>query len=308
MGYLKLTNETFKERARQIHGDKYDYSKVEYGKNNKEKVCIICPEHGEFWQRPNRHLRGDGCPFCSSSKKMTQDEFINKVNLIYKGKYDFSKAIYVNTDAKVKCICPEHGEFWQTPHHLLKGVACERCGRKRASELKTKKASDEFIKKAIGIHGNKYDYSKVEYVNNREKICIICPEHGEFWQTPNSHLSGQGCPKCNSSKLEREVRNFLTENKIQFEEQKSFEWLKNYKKMKLDFFLPKYNIAIECQGGQHFKPINFFGGKDGFLKIINRDKKKNELCKNNNVKILYYSDDSYPGMITEISDLEKMIF
>ena len=54
MGYLKLTNETFKERARQIHGDKYDYSKVEYGKNNKEKVCIICPEHGEFWQTPNR--------------------------------------------------------------------------------------------------------------------------------------------------------------------------------------------------------------------------------------------------------------
>jgi hypothetical protein len=307
MGYLKLTNETFKERARQIHGNKYDYSKVEYGKNNKEKVCIICPEHGEFWQSPNGHLHGYGCPYCCRNKKITQKEFIEKVNSLYKGKYDFSQSVYVNTDTKVKCICQEHGEFWQTPHHLLKGVACERCGRESMSEIKIKKSAENFEKKAKKVHGDKYDYSKVKYTHNQNEVCIICPEHGEFWQKPSMHLFGHGCPICNSSKLEMKVRFFLTENNIKFEEQKKFEWLKCNGYLRLDFYLPEYNVAIECQGEQHFKPVKYFGGNSGFLKTINRDKKKNELCEKNGIKIIYFSEKKYPGMLTDLNKIKKII-
>jgi very-short-patch-repair endonuclease len=292
------------ERARQIHNNKYDYSKTEYGKNNKEKVCIICPIHGEFWQSPNRHMRGDGCPLCGGSKKLTQNEFIDRISKIYEGKYDFSESLYVNTDTKVKCFCYKHGEFWQTPHHLLKGIACEKCGRERMSKKKIEKSSKNFERGARKIHGDKYDYSKVEYSHNQHEVCIICPEHGEFWQMPVRHLSGNGCPKCNSSRLETNVRNFLKENDINFEEQKKFDWLG---KQSIDFYLPEYKIGIECQGIQHFKPIEFFGGISGFIKTISRDKNKNKLCKENGIKVLYYSVEDFPGMITDINELKKAI-
>ncbi len=120
----KLTKDEFIEKSKNVHGDKYDYSKVNYI-NANENVCIICPEHGEFWQKPNNHLNGNGCPLCVRKK-------------------------------------------WDTK---------------------------SFIEKAMEIHGNKYDYSKTEYKSTREKVCIICPEHGEFWQYPLSHLEGCGCRK-----------------------------------------------------------------------------------------------------------------
>ena len=110
----------FIEKAKAVHGDKYDYSKVEYVKA-KEKVCIICQEHGEFWQTPNNHLRGEGCPFCYGSKKLTTEEFISKAKQIHGNKYDYSNVNYVNKYTKVCIICPEHGEFWQKPSNHLKG-------------------------------------------------------------------------------------------------------------------------------------------------------------------------------------------
>ena len=126
-----MTTEEFIQKAKAVHGDKYDYSKVEYV-NNKTKVCITCPEHGEFWQRPNDHISHVGCPLCSLER---------------------------NTKLRVM-------------------------------------SNAEFIQKANAIHGDKYDYSKVEYVNNKTKVCIICPIHGEFWQNASSHIRGAGCPVC----------------------------------------------------------------------------------------------------------------
>ena len=136
-----LTTESFIEKAKKVHGDKYDYSKVEY-KNCKTKVCIICPKHGEFWQEARQHLSGRGCPECKRKK----------------------------------------------------------CGSSQKSNIK------DFINKAKEVHGNKYDYSKVEYKNSKTKVCIICPEHGEFWQRPYVHLLGQGCPKCGNKKKHHSSR------------------------------------------------------------------------------------------------------
>lgn len=285
-----MKKDEFIKKSQKIHGDKYDYSKVEYV-NNKTKVCIICPEHGEFWQRPCDHLNKKGCPYCryiSSSLKLRSNtnDFIKKSKNIYGDKYDYSKVDYVNTKTKVCIICPEHGEFWQTPNNFLNGHTCQKCNiEKRAEEQKLGKIN--FIKRAKQIHGNKYDYSKVEYVNNHTKVCIICPIHGEFWQTPDSHLQGNGCYKCRHSKLEDNLFIFLTKNNIKFETQKSFNWLKYKKPLRLDFYLPDYNIAIECQGIQHFEPVKYFGGEERFNETRERDIIKRELCEKNGIKIIY---------------------
>jgi very-short-patch-repair endonuclease len=194
----KKTKESFIEESKFVHGDKYDYSKVEYV-NARTKVCIICPEHGEFWQRPADHVRGIGCPKCkvdkiTSARRLSTNEFIEKSKNIHGNKYDYSKVEYVNAKTKVCIICPEHGEFWQTPSHHLLGQGCIKCKLDRPSPNRL--TTEEFISKAKQVHGDKYDYSKVNYLGNKTKVCIICPEHGEFWQTPNSHLGGEGCYKC----------------------------------------------------------------------------------------------------------------
>ena len=187
---MTFTKDDFIRLARKVHGDKYDYSKVEY-KNNKTDVCIICPIHGEFYQTPNSHyLKGRGCPICGGTKKSTKEDFIIKAKQVHGDKYDYSKVVYVNNQIKVCIICPEHGEFYQAPKNHLNGQGCPKCsGNKKLTK-------DDFIKKANEIHGYKYDYSKVEYINSQIKVCIICPEHGEFYQAPKNHLNGQGCPIC----------------------------------------------------------------------------------------------------------------
>ena len=193
------SKEEFIKKARKVHGDKYDYSNVDYV-NTMTKVCIICPKHGEFWQRPYSHLHGNGCSKCANEatgerRSFSKEEFIKKAREVHGDKYDYSKVNYVNNYTKVCIICHEHGEFWQTPSTHLRGQGCPKCNLKKQTCT-----TDEFIAKAKKIHGDKYDYSKVEYVNRKTKVCIICSKHGEFWQTPNHHLSGCGCPKCGIEK------------------------------------------------------------------------------------------------------------
>ena len=198
----RLTLDSFLERAMEVHGKKYDYSKVEYV-NNSTKVCIICPEHGEFWQTPQNHLKGSGCTLCFRKKNLsTNSDFIKKAQSVHLNKYDYSLVKYENSQTKVKIIChekdkngKEHGIFEQTPSTHLQGGGCPKCNRLKLRQ-QFQKQKEDFIQEAKEIHGSKYDYSKVAYVNNQTKVCIICPTHGEFWQTPNHHLHGSGCPKC----------------------------------------------------------------------------------------------------------------
>ena len=289
----KLTTEKFVEKARKVHGNKYDYSKVEY-KNAHTKVCITCPIHGEFWQIPNDHLNGCGCPKCKIDKitllkKGTTNTFIEKAKKVHGDKYDYSKVNYINAKTKICIICPIHGEFWQTPNKHLNGEGCIKCGIQNQSNSK-KCTIKDFIERAKKVHGNKYDYSKVEYINNKTKVCIVCPEHGEFWQEPSSHIHLKcGCPSCSQSHLENDTYSFLKNEEIIFEQQKKFNWLGL---MRLDFYLPEYNIAIECQGIQHYQPIEFFGGKKAFNDLINRDRLKKQLCEEHNIKMIYVDNST----------------
>ena len=236
------SNDKFISEAQMIHYGKYDYSKVEYV-NAKTKVCIICPEHGEFWQTPHNHLQGQGCPKCSPTLKLNKDVFIENSNKKHNGKYDYSKVKYINNRTKVCIICPEHGEFWQTPSNHMYGYGCAKCANSLNAENHTSN-TDIFIEKAKLIHLNKYDYSKVKYINNRTKVCIICPEHGEFWQTPDAHLSNKGCPKCGRvmSNPEDEIVNVLDKFCSQ---QRNHTILKG---KELDIFIPSLKIGIEYNG------------------------------------------------------------
>jgi very-short-patch-repair endonuclease len=283
----KLTTKDFIEKARKMHGDKYDYSKVNYI-DSRTAVCIICPEHGEFWQVPTSHLSGKGCGLCAGNK-LTEKMFIEKAKQVHGDKYDYSKVEYKGCKTKVCIICPEHGEFWQSPNNHLNGNTCPKCSKiSNLEKIKKKSGSnlETFIEKARKMHGDKYDYSKVKYTNNNTPVCIICPEHGEFWQKPNKHLQGHNCPICNESKLEEKTRLILKENNILFESQKKFDWLG---RKSLDFYLPDYNIAIECQGRQHFIASSFFGGKTGLKETKQRDDEKLKLCKQNGIKIIYFN-------------------
>ena len=283
---LSSSKEEFVRKSRKKHGDKYDYFKVDYV-GSKTKVCIICPKHGEFWQEANSHIRGQGCPKCKGNKtheKLTSSkkEFIKTACKVHGDKYDYSKVEYVNAHTKVCIICPEHGEFWQNPNGHLSSKGCLKCGH----HIPT---TEEWIASARKVHKGKYDYSKVVYAGTHTKVCIICSEHGhgEFWQTPCSHARGNGCPKCNLSHLERSVMNYLDEFGITYDYQKHFDWLG---KQSLDFYLPDYNVAIECQGEQHFFPVERFGGDEMFKKILERDKRKKSLCEKYRVKLLYFGN------------------
>ena len=128
----KVTLLDFVERSRLIHGDKYDYSMAEYV-NNRTKICIICPIHGEFWQKPYNHLQGKGCPECSreniiNKKRMSYSDFINRSNFVHNNKYNYNKVDYINCFTKVRITCPIHGDFLQSPAAHLRGQGCYKCG------------------------------------------------------------------------------------------------------------------------------------------------------------------------------------
>jgi len=287
---LSLTTEEFITKSKDIHSDNYDYSKVNYV-NNRTKVCIICSKHGEFWQTPNSHTQGQGCPKCRNEAngkhcRLSKEEFIKKAKEVHKDKYDYSKVKYEKSNMNICIVCPKHGEFLQEPNSHLRGAGCPKCGIEKVRESLSS-SKEEFITKARKQHGDKYDYSEVNYVNCEAKVCIICPEHGEFFQAPSSHLQGNGCPKCNLSHLERSVMNYLDDVGITYDYQKRFDWLGL---QSLDFYLSDYNVGIECQGLQHFESVDYFGGDKGFKKISERDKRKFKKCQKNGIKVLYYSN------------------
>ena len=188
----KKTNTEFIDQAKQIHNFKYDYSLVKYI-SSKNKIIIICKIHGEFQQKPNHHLSGQGCPGCARNIKRPIDDFIKDANIIHKNKYDYSLVEYKNS--KVKIICPIHGQFEQRDNDHLNGHGCIDCSHEKGSKKQTK-TTEQFIKDAIKIHKNTYDYSKVKYKTAHIKIKIICKKHGLFYQRAYTHLNGSGCSAC----------------------------------------------------------------------------------------------------------------
>ncbi len=186
VGNVKHTKNTFIEKAKTIHGDKYDYSKVVYNTRDS-KVIISCHLHGNFEVRPSKHFNGQGCPKCVKSI-YTTDMFVEKATIVHENKYDYSNVICDNKDSTVLIICKEHGQFEQIGRSHLRGSGCIKCYNK-----------EKFLERAIEIHKDRYDYSVMNYIHSTIPITIICKKHGQFKQPPSSHLRCiNGCPKCNA--------------------------------------------------------------------------------------------------------------
>ena len=235
-------------------------------------------------------------------KQLNTEQFIEKARKIHGDKYDYSKVEYKNTEIKVCIICSKHGEFYQSPHDHLAGKGCKLCA---IEEIKQKRrfSTEQFIEKARKIHGDKYDYSKVEYVGNHKKVSIICKKCGKiFFQTPHNHLSGQDCPNCvnaGPSKPEKQIMEFLNNMGEKFIYQKRFSDCRNKKPLPFDFYLPNRDICIEYQGKQHFNKVDKFGGDNGFKIIKLTDKIKKEWCSiPNNPTLLE---------ITYLDDINKVL-
>lgn len=307
----RLSESEYKERVRDIFGNYYNLDNLVYC-GSHEKVSVICPVHGEFKIRALNLLQGHGCPKCAvfkrcDGKKMTTTDFILRASKVHGNRYNYDAVVYEEWDKKVDIKCSKHGVFKQTPHLHLQGRGCPYCANENRNS-KNILGKDGFIKKAIKIHGEKYDYSKVNYVNNKTIVNIICPHHGEFLQRPDAHLNGKGCPICSESQLEKEVRIFLEKNNILFEREKKFDWLIDNGCLRLDFYLPDYNIAIECQGIQHYEPVDFSGRGKQFaesllLENLRRDEIKRKLCSQNGIKIVYFSKHDNNAEISDVNQL-----
>jgi len=280
----KQKDKDFIEKSKKIHGEKYDYSLVNYI-NNRTKVKLICNICGNIVeQTPTNNLRFD-CPYCSE-RIFDKKKFIENVNKIHNNKYDYSKINYSGAKNKIIIICPIHGEFKQRAgHHLVCG--CSKCSNKH------KYTTQEFIELVNIVHDFKYNYELVDYKNIKTKIKIICPEHGIFEQTPSSHLRGRGCSCCCESKGEKIIEKLLKSNKIEYVRQKTFDDCRNERLLYFDFYLPDKNTCIEFDGKQHFESIVYWGGEKHFEIVKKCDKIKNDYCHNNSINLIRikYTDD-----------------
>jgi hypothetical protein len=290
----KLTTKEFIDKSRVIHGDIYDYSKVDYV-GGRGKIDIVCPKHGVFTQRASAHKSGQGCPICNTmNRRCVLSEVLKEAKSIHNDKYDYSLIReYKTSNTKIPIICPKHGKFTITSHHHInRGQGCGEC---KSLGL------NGFLDKANEKHGDTYDYTLVDYVNNKTKVTIICPTHGEFKQRPSDHMFGCGCPICNESLGEKSIRLFLEQNNIMFIPQHRFGDCKNIKPLPFDFYLPEHNVCVEFNGKQHYEIVNHFGGSVKFIQRKINDDIKREYCVNNNIHLIIIKyDEPIEAILTNL--------
>lgn len=246
-------------------------------------------------------------------RKLTTEQFIEKAKMVHGDKYDYSLVEYKGSQINIKIKCNKCGNiFSQRPvDHINKKYGCNKCGRKNSARLKAemyKKSTEQFVKEAVQLLGNVFDYSKVEYINNKTNIEIICKKHGSFWQRPDHHLKDFcGCPKCKASGPEQVIINYLDKNKISYDFQKTFNECKSIKELPFDFYLKDYNLLIEYQGEQHYKKMRF--EKFDLTYRQKCDKIKKEFALNNNFNFLeipYWENKNIFNIIGEaIENIKK---
>lgn len=189
----------FIQKSIDKYGDKYAYNKVDY-RDSKTHVILTCNIHGEFEQTPRMHLKS-GCPQClpgRGSIPYSKEAFVAKASKIHDNFYTYEFVEYKNSLTSVIITCPIHGNFSQKPSEHLTGSKCRDCGYLFRKKSKEPDSLEVFINKAKKVHGNKYDYTKTNYVNNASKVVITCPVHGDFTQVAGTHSRkrGSGCPSC----------------------------------------------------------------------------------------------------------------
>lgn len=344
----KLTLEQVIKKFKEVHGDRFDYSLVNY-ENMNSKVDIICDKGHVFDQKPSEHLRGYGCRFCANNVKTTKEEFLQKVkelfplhdysksdltlksddsieayctvhkkhfkttrksclsgsngcklcvvnyydketfveysNKLHNNKYDYSKFKYIDSATESIIICPLHKEFKKSPNlHTSQLQGCPVCGSLNAAN-KRRSNTEEFIQKAVLRHGDKYDYSLVNYKASADDVEIICKKHNYiFEQTPSNHLRYTFCcPLC------------LNESKVSIQEVNLGKWLGRFSSVilsyrpswlkldtkepcEIDIYIPELNLGIEYNG------TYWHSSKQ---KEKNYHQRKYDICKQNGVSLIH---------------------
>lgn len=329
----EMSKSHFIRKSKSVHGDEYDYTLVRELEKSGAKVEIIHKKcNKSFFQTKNGHTRGDGCPHCFCPKIRTKEEFIKDAKLIYGDEYDYSQIDYVDTtvDIKIKCnSCDEY--FGDNPRNHLHAnksnktfvVRCPNC-----KDFTRNLTTEEFIEKAVEIHGDKYDYSEVEYINTKTKVKIICNGcGGSFEQKPNNHVSkltsGKrnlgGCLSCSysgpkESYGERIIAEYLTKNNLDFVKQYTNDTCRYHKdnRLRFDFYVESLNLLIEYDGVQHFQAVDFFGGEEAFLSLQKRDKIKTEWASKNKYTLIRFRYDCFceailDNAVKEIQNVHKSI-
>ena len=248
-------------------------------KNIDTPILHKCKIDGNEWlASPYSILKGHGCPVCAGVNKPTTEDFVKKMAYI-NSNIDVI-GTYINNNTGILCKCKADGYMWSpTPSNLLSGKGCPVCGGVK------RRTADEYVDEVGRINSNIEVLG--QYVNATTPVLHRCKiDKNEWFAQPNHILSGHGCPICNNSIGEKLVIKYLVDNDILFIPQYTFDDCKNKKKLPFDFYLPYYNACIEYDGLQHFQPVEYFGGEDGFKKRQYNDLIKTNYCKLNSIQLL----------------------
>ena len=245
--------------------------------NSSTEIKHKCSKGHTYFQIPNNHLKGHGCPICYGNQKKTPESYLNGckdkgINLPVEN--------YINDSTKINHKCSKGHVYPQRPSDNLQGIGCPICSKKK------KKTAEEYIQecKEKGL-----DLPIEDYITNKTKINHKCKQGHIYPQKPNHHLKGIGCPVCNESHGEKFIRNYLDKNNIKYIPQKKFKDLKDKTYLSYDFYLPNCNTLIEYQGEQHYISKDYFGGDKQFKKQQLHDKLKREYAKENGYELIEIS-------------------
>lgn len=234
-------------------------------------------------------------------RKHTIEMFIEKARRVHGNLYDYDEVEYFNSATPVRIRCFEHGIFEQTPSGHLQGNKCKKCRKLKVDEIESRKVekisqkwkrwTNKFILESRAVHGDRYDYCKVEYRGRKTKVCIICPDHGEFWQAPVYHLKGCKCSRCRMSKGETMISVLLSKWNIPFKFDKRFSDCRGIggNPLSFDFHLPDHNILIEFDGMHHYGRGQYHTHKlnaEDNKRITEHDRRKTNYAMFNGIKMV----------------------
>lgn len=294
------TREEYIEKATLAHGGIYDYSRVPGKIVASKKIEYRCPVHGWQEQLPDNHIRY-GCGKCGKKRSgqyqtRSVSEFLLQARKIHNNKYSYGELRDkdVRNCNKITVICPVHGSFSPLVGNHLQGSGCPQCANQTRGLLR-RKTTDQFIAEAKKVHGDRYDYSLVDYKTGKTKVRIICSEHGEFLQSPNNHRHGQGCPTCRGSKGERRIQDYLKKAGYAYNREVTFPNLRspNGKMLRFDFQVftnAADYVLIEYDGPQHFyEATGIWSDASSLQQIRSYDDLKNGFCEENNILLVRLS-------------------
>ena len=266
--------------------------------NAKTPILHLCSIHNYKWKiSPTNALNGCGCPLCKGEKIhnafiKSHDQYVEELKLLNPNIKVLEKYKGALTPILHRCLIDGH-EWSPVPDSVLKGRGCPKCGLRRIAESH-RMTNEEYTERLKEINPN--IIALEEYINSQTPILHKCLIDGYEWKIrPKNTLNGVGCPECYESKGERKIRIWLEKNNIDYIHQHKYEDCKDIYPLPFDFYLPTYDVLIEYDGEQHFRPIDLFGGQEYFEYIQKHDSIKNEYCKNNDIPLLripYYKYDS----------------